>query len=117
MSLTINLILGSSEYDLLNLFDENIDMNSSQLVNFSTYIEQSKKCKNPKNVITNHENIIQAINYDSDENNNYWIILDKKFNFMDVGIPLSGDLSNEKLYEDLSSEESEILKSLKDVLN
>ncbi len=117
MSLTIKLTLGSSEYDLLNVLDDITEMNSTQLINFSTYLEQVKKCKNPKNVITNHENIIQAVNYDSDDNNNYWIILDKKFNFLDVGIPMSGDLSNDKLYEDLPVEESELIKSLKDVLN
>lgn len=117
MSVTIKLNLTPSEYNLLSVLDTNLDLNSTQLANLSTYLELAKKIKSSKNTITNHQNIIQAMNYDSDEINSYWIILDKNYNFIDVGIPINGDLSNEKLYEDLSNDDTELIKSLKEFIN
>ena len=96
---------------------ETLTLNSTQFYNLATYLDLTKRYSNPKNIINNHENILQAYHYDSDDTNNYWVILDKKYNFLDVGIPFTADFDNDKLYENLSFDDMELIKSIKDYLN
>jgi hypothetical protein len=98
---------------ILMFLNNDLNLNVSQLNSLSTYLEQVKQTKSLKNFVSNHCDILHAINYDSDEVNNYWIILDKNFNFMDVGIPVTADLDNDNLYNGLSENESKLIKLLK----
>lgn len=102
---------------LLNLLEPEVSLSLSNLSNLSTYLDLASKHTNPTTVINANEEILQAINYDSDDNNNYWAILTSDFVFIDVAIPLVADLDDEKLYENFSSSETKVLKSLKDYLN
>lgn len=92
-------------------------LNLVQLNNLTTYIEVSNKYPNVSNVISSNDKILQAINYESDDNNNYWIILSNDFLFIDVAVPLIADLSDTKIFDSLPANEAEILKSLKNYLN
>ncbi len=98
---------------VLAFLNTNIVLNVNQLYNFSTYLDQMRKIKTITNYVTDHDNILHAINYDSDEVNNYWIILDKNFTFLDVGIPITADLDDESLYTNLSEPDANLVKSLK----
>lgn len=114
----ITLKLNKNETDLFNHFKQEIEMNITKLTNFSTYINLAKKYNNTNNIIiNNHKNILQAINYDIDEDNNYWIILTNEFIFLDIMIPAIVDLDNNDLYENLSEQEIEIIKCLKNFIN
>lgn len=94
-----------------------LNLSLSKLINLSTYIELASKYADSNTVINANDVVLQAINYDSDDNNNYWAILTNDFVFMDVAIPLIADLDDEKIYESFSSHETDILKSLKEYLN
>ena len=77
MKLNIKLNLNQVESNLISsLSTDEIELDSEQLYNLSTYLSLIKKHINPKTIINNHKNILQACKYDSDELNNYWIILD-----------------------------------------
>ncbi len=102
---------------LLNSLPLDLGLNLSKLSNLSTYLDLASKYGNPTTVINANEEVFQAINYDSDDNNNYWAILSTDFVFMDVAIPLVADLDNEKIYESFTSSESKVLKSIKEYLN
>ncbi len=117
MKLNIKLNLNQVESNLMSSIGNEIELDSTQLYNLSIYLDLIKKHITPKTVINNHKNILQACNYDSDDSNNYWIILDKNFNFTDVCIPMTVDFDNESTYENLTSVEIEIIKSIKDFVN
>jgi len=102
---------------LINSLPSELDLNLSKLSNLSTYIELANKSSDSNTVINSNDVVLQAINYDSDDNNNYWAILSSDFVFMDVAIPLIADLDDEKMYEPFSSHEVHVLKSLKEYLN
>lgn len=102
---------------LINSLPSDLNLNLFKLSNLTNYIDLANKSSNPVTVIDSNDEIFQAINYDSDDNNNYWLILSKDFVFMDVAIPLIADLDDEKIYEPFTSYEIKILKSLKEYLN
>lgn len=110
IELDLNDIADSS---ILMFLNNDLGLNVTQLHNLSTYLEQVKKAKTTKNFVSNHYDILHAVNYDSDEVNNYWVILDKNFNFLDVGIPVTADLDNENLYNNVPDNESKLIKLLK----
>jgi len=88
MKLNINLDLDNINNSfILDFLNEEIDINISQLYNLSTYLEQIIKIKNINNYIYNKDNILHAAVYSTDENNDYWIVLDKDYNFFDIRIP------------------------------
>lgn len=114
MKVNIELNLDDiNESSVLVFLNNDLRLNVSQLHNLSTYLDQLKKTKNIRNMVSQYDDILHAINYDSDEVNNYWIILDINFNFLDVGIPVTADLDNESLYNSLSENEAKLVKSLK----
>ena len=101
----------------INSYD-NINISIKQLHNLSGYLEQiSKIKKQPSTIINEHMNIIQAVNYDKNEVNNFWFILDKNYTFLDIAVPLNTQLDNIELYQNFSDSEIEIIKSIKDFLN
>jgi len=102
---------------LINSLPSDLDLNLSKLANLTTYIELANKSNDLNTVINSNKMILQAINYDSDDNNNYWAILSNEFIFMDVSIPLVADLDDDKMYEPFSLHEVQVLKSLKEYLN
>jgi hypothetical protein len=119
---TVNLHLEHKDANnivmsLINSLPSELNLNLSKLSNLTTYIELANKSSNSNTVINSNDEVLQAINYDSDDNNNYWAILSNDFVFMDVAIPLVADLDDEKLYESFSAHESKVLKSLKEYLN
>jgi hypothetical protein len=118
MKLNIKLNLNQVESNLMSSLESNdIELDSAQLFNLSTYLDLIKKHITPKTVINNHKNILQACKYDSDDSNNYWIVLDKNFYFVDVCIPMTIDLDNDSTYENLSTVEIKIIKSIKEFIN
>jgi hypothetical protein len=102
---------------LVNSLSSEINLTLSKLTHLSTYIDLASKYAEPNTVINTNDVVLQAINYDSDDNNNYWAILTNDFVFMDVAIPLIADLDDEKIYESFSLNEAKVLKSLKEYLN
>lgn len=118
--MNITLTLNPDENILMSKIvaeNETLTLNSTQFYNLATYLDLIKRYNNPKNIINNHENILQAYQYDSDDTNNYWAIIDKEYNFIDVGIPFTVDFENDKIYENLSFDEIKLIKSIKDYLN
>jgi len=114
MKVNIELNLDDiNESSILIFLNNDIRLNVFQLYNLSTYLDQVKKAKRIKNFVSDYDDILHAINYDSDEVNNYWIILDKNYHFLDVGIPVTADLDNETLYNSLSDKEANLVRSLK----
>ena len=98
MKINVNL----SQLNGLNVepfITKEFNCNISQLNNMSTYLDLLRKYPNPKKMIQNHDNIMMAVNYDTDETRTYWIILDKNFYFLDVGIPLNSEPSFENMSE------------------
>ncbi len=117
MILNIKLNLNQVESNLMSsLSTDMFEIDSTQLHNLSTYLELIKKYITPKTIINNHNNILQACNYYSDDMNNYWIIINKQFLFTDICIPNSADLNNINIYENLSPSECELIKSIKDFI-
>jgi hypothetical protein len=102
---------------LINIIPSDLDLSLEKLTNLSTYLEMANKFPNSHTILNTNEEIYQAFNYDSDDNNNYWAILTKDFDFMDVAIPLIADLDNETIFESFSGTEVRVLKSIKDYLN
>lgn len=86
--------------------------NISQLNNLSTFLELLRKYPNPKKIVQNHDNIMMAVNYDIDETRTYWIVLERNFYFLDVGIPLNSELA----FENMSTIDIELIKTLKEYL-
>jgi hypothetical protein len=113
MHINLKLNITSSEEELLNslITSENLELTSSQLYNFCIFIDIIKKSKDIKKTIKNHNNILQACNYETDENCEYWIILDKNYNFTDIGIPLN--LEVDKPFENIPEFESNIIRDIK----
>ncbi len=111
----IKLNLNSMEQELFEtLADSNsLNMTTSQLYNFSVYMDVVKKSKGIKRMINNQNNILQACNYDSDDNCEYWVVLDKNLNFTDIGIPFNLNTDNEKSFENVPEFESNIIKALR----
>jgi RIO-like serine/threonine protein kinase len=112
MKVNINLNLNDVDSSSILFLNKDITINVSQLYNLSTYLEQVRKIKNIKNFITEYHEILHAINYDSDDINNYWIILDRDYNFLDIRIPQIIDPNNEKIYTHLSELEIKIINLL-----
>jgi hypothetical protein len=102
---------------LVNSLSSEINLSLSKLTHLSTYIDLASKYAEPNTIINTNDVVLQAINYDSDDNNNYWAILTNDFVFMDVAIPLIANLDDEKIYESFSLNEAKVLKSLKEYLN
>jgi hypothetical protein len=119
---TVNLQIDNDEINeatlsLLKSLPSYLNLNLIQFNNLSTYLEVANKYKYLNTVINSNNNILQAINYESDDNNNYWIILTNDYYFMDVAIPLVVNLDDNIMFASLSSDEAEILRSLKEYLN
>lgn len=91
--------------------DMEFDLNVTQLNNLGIYLDLLLQYKIPRKIITNRDNIMQAINYDTDEHREYWFILDKQFYFMDVGIP-HNMADKMELYDNLTEFEIELVKSV-----
>jgi hypothetical protein len=108
-------ITDNENSSILNFLSNDISLDINQLYNLSTYLEQTRKIKNIINFVNDLDNILHAIQYDSDDVNNYWMILDKNFNFMDVSIPLTTDMTNENIFYNMSEYEANLIKSLKTV--
>ena len=102
---------------LFELLPSTLNLNLSQLNNLSTYVEVANRYANAITIIESDDKIFQAINYDSDDNNNYWIILSKEFTFIDIAIPLVADFKNDQLFDGLSDKDIEMLESLKTFYN
>lgn len=114
MKVNIELNLDQiNDSPVLMFLNKDLSLNVNQLYNLSTYLEQVKKAKSIKNFVSDQDNIMHAINYDLDDVYNYWIILDKNYNLLDVGIPVTADLQNEILYNSLSENDANLVKSLK----
>ncbi len=110
----IKLILNSMESELFEpLLNESFNINTTQLYNIAVYMDVVKKSKNVKKVISNQNNILQACNYDSDDNLDYWVVLDQNFNFTDIGIPQNIDTDNAKSFENIPEFESNLIKTIK----
>jgi hypothetical protein len=116
--MNINLNLNSIDKHLIEPFiNLSININVIQLNNIASYLNILRKYKNPKTVICNHNNILQAVNYKSDDNINFWIIIDNQYNFIDIGVPNDCDLNNNATYNNMSENDSMMIQSIKDFLN
>ena len=122
MNLIININLQDEKYSTNNIMKclcdnivciTSLNLSLSQLINLSTYLDFVDKYPNTINVINKVDNIIQALNYDSDEFNNFWIILTNNYMLIDISIPLYADFNNDKIFNNLSLEEVSIIKLLK----
>ena len=115
MQINIKLNFTTIEHELFNsLVDsENLNMTTSQLYNFCVYTDVVKKSKEVKRIINNQNNILQACNYETDENCEYWVILDKNFNFTDICIPLNLNIDTEKSFENIPEFESNMIKEIR----
>ena len=113
MHIDLKLNLTSSEEELFSLLNtsDKLELTSSQLYNFCVFMDVVKKNKDIKKMIKNHNNILQACNYDVDENCEYWVVIDKNFNFTDIGIPLN--LEIDKPFENIPEFESNIIREIK----
>lgn len=113
MHIDLKLNLTSSEEELFSLSNtsDKLELTSSQLYNFCVFMDVIKKSKDIKKTIKNHNNILQACNYEVDENCEYWVVLDKNFNFTDIGIPLN--LEIDKPFENIPEFESNIIREIK----
>jgi len=94
------------------LVDQEFDLDTTQLTNLATFIDVVKKNSTTRQYITNNNNILQAVNYDNDESNNYWVVLDINLCFYDIGIPLNATIENNKLFENLSNDEIDIISTI-----
>ena len=114
-TMNIKLTFNLQEQELFDSLsnDNSLTMTTSQLYNLSVYMDVIKKSKGEKKMINNQDNILQACNYDSDDNCKYWVILDRDLNFTDIGIPFNVNLDNEKSFENLPEFESNIIKLIK----
>jgi hypothetical protein len=114
----INLKLNKNETELFSHFKKDIEMNIEKLNNFSTYLNLAKKYNsNDIIIINNHKNILQGINYSSDDDYLYWIILTHDIEFLDVMIPIIYDTNDETIYSNLSDNEIDIFKNIKSYLS
>ena len=119
---TVNLRLDHKDANnvvmsLINSIPSELTLNFQMLLHLTTYMDMANRHPNPNTVINSTEEVLQAINYDSHDNNNYWAVLTKDYVFMDFAIPLIADLDNENIYEPFSANEARVLKSLKEYLN
>jgi hypothetical protein len=110
----LNIKLSSVEATTFGtLVDQISDVDTNQLNNLATFIDVVKKNTMTKYTeINNNNNILQAVNYDRDENNNYWVILDMNLRFYDIGIPVTATIENNKLFESLSNDEIDIVSTI-----
>jgi hypothetical protein len=111
----LKLVLTDKELEFIGSID-NSELNSEQLHNLSTYLNLLSRYPDAKNINLNNSDIIHACNYDSDEINDYWIILDRQFHFLDIGIPQVADLDDIKIYVNFSEHEKKIIKILKEYI-
>ncbi len=113
MYIDLKLNLTSLEEELFGLLltNEKLDLTSSQLYNICVFMDVVKKSKDIKKTIKNHNNILQACNYETDENCEYWVIIDKNYNFTDIGIPLNLDV--DKSFENIPEFESNMIREIK----
>lgn len=113
MHIDIKLNFTTFEEEQFSLFvaSDKLDLTSSQLYNFCVFMDVVKKSKDIKKMIKNHNTILQACNYEVDENCEYWVILDKNFNFTDIGIPLN--LEVDKPFENIPEFESNMIREIK----
>jgi hypothetical protein len=111
----INIKLTASEVASFGSFvDQEFDLDTTQLNNMATFIDVVKKNNILQlgNTINNQNNILQAVNYDNDESNSYWVVLDTNICFYDIGIPLTATIENNKLFENLSNDEVDIISTI-----
>ena len=107
----INIKLNKNENEILNVFNNSIQLNIEQLCNMGTFLNKAKQY-NDFNVVKNKKNVLCAINYNLDDNNNYWMVLTKSYEFIDIMIPITLDLNNGKNFEDLKPEVVDIIKTI-----
>jgi hypothetical protein len=114
----INLKLNKNEMELFSNFKKDMEMNIEKLNNFSTYLNLAKKYNSDDIIIiNNHKNILQGINYSSDEDFLYWIIITQDMEFLDIMIPIIANMDNDSIYSNLTENEKEIVKTLKTFLS
>lgn len=107
LSITIN----KNDEKLLSDFSNNLNLTFEQLCNFTTYINKIKSYNDGNSLtIKNKKNVLHAINYNLDDNNNYWMILTNNYEFFDIMIPIHLDLNNNEIYNGLKQEVVEIIK-------
>ena len=111
IDLKLNLTLFEEELFSSLVASNNLELTSSQLYNFCVFMDVVKKSKDYKKMIKNQNNILHACNYDVDDNCEYWVILDKNFNFTDIGIPLN--LEVDKSFENIPEFESNMIREIK----
>lgn len=114
--INLKLALTDKELEIIGSID-NSELNSTQLLNLSTYLNLLSRYPDAKNKIEINSEIIHACNYDSDEINDYWIILDREFNFLDIGIPQIANLDDDKLYVHFSEHDKKLIKIIKDLIS
>jgi dolichyl-phosphate-mannose--protein O-mannosyl transferase len=108
----LNIKLSNTEVSTFStLVDQEFDLDTTQLNNLATFMDVVKKNSIIKQY-SNSNNILQAVNYDKDESNNYWVVLDINLYFYDIGIPLNAMIENNKLFENLSNDEIDIISTL-----
>jgi hypothetical protein len=107
----LNIKLSNTEVTTFStLVDQEFDLDTTQLNNLATFIDVVKRNSIIRQCITN--NILQAINYNKDDINNYWVVLDINLCFYDIGIPLNATIENNKLFENLSNDEIDIISTI-----
>lgn len=114
MKYNIELVVDNfCESFMMNFLNDTKTLNINQTLNLSNYLQQASKTSPSSVFITNRDEILHAINYDSDENNDYWIILDINYIFYDINLPHVIDLSNNSMLNNLSEHEIKLVKLLK----
>jgi dolichyl-phosphate-mannose--protein O-mannosyl transferase len=108
----LNIKLSNTEVITFStLVDQEFDLDTTQLNNLATFMDVIKKNSIIRQY-SNINNILQAVNYDNDDNNNYWIVLDINLSFYDIGIPHNAMIENNRLFENLSNVEIDIVSTI-----
>lgn len=120
----INLGFENSSIVIANILKKippSIELNVTQLIHLSTYLELVDRYQNKLSdtLVVNKTFpalILHAVNYDHDDNNNYWAVLSNEFYFMDLSIPHIVNLNDITVSDNMNEKELDIFKSLRDYL-
>jgi hypothetical protein len=111
----VSLSLNSEQKDILrplvkdNKTDLKLDFNKC-----SDFCQYYKLYNNKKTrVIKDVDYILHAHEYDKNDLNTFWLVLNKDLVMLDLCIPLNLDLNNQSMLLNLSDEEIKIIKLLK----
>jgi len=111
----VSLSLNSEQKDILRplVKDMKVDLklDFDKSAAFCQYyrLYNNKKTK----VIKDVDNILHAHEYDKNELNTFWLVLNKDLVMLDLCIPLNLDLTNQSMLLNLSDDEVKIIKFLK----